>query len=58
MFNQMKEFRIYQTDPCCWTIEVSGEFSFDGLTCDTMNQLADFLLNLGYGEVVEEKADE
>lgn len=49
----MEEFRIYQTDPCYWTIEVSEGFSFNDLTCDTMNQLADFLHSLGYAEVVE-----
>jgi hypothetical protein len=52
-----KEFRIYQTDACCWTIE-TDEFNFDGLTCDTMNHLADFLLKLGYKEIIEEVGGE
>ena len=50
---KIEKFRIYQTDACCWTIE-TDEFNFDGLTCDTMNQLADFLLKLGYKEIIEE----
>ena len=47
----MKEFRIYQTEPWSWEIEVDG-FNFDGLTFDTMNAIADFLLSLGYEEII------
>jgi hypothetical protein len=48
---KMKEFRIYQTEPWSWEIEVDG-FNFDGLTFDTMNAIADFLLSLGYEEII------
>ena len=47
----MKEFRIYQTELWSWEIEVDG-FNFDGLTFDTMNAIADFLLSLGYEEII------
>lgn len=50
----MKEFRIYQIGYDNWNIEVSGGFYFNNLQTDTMNEISDFLLNLGFKEINEE----
>mgnify|MGYP007037160308 CR=1 FL=1 len=54
----MKEFRIYQIRYDSWNIEVSGGFHFNNLQTDTMNEISDFLLNLGFEEINEEIDDE
>lgn len=49
-----KWFKCRKIDTCCWEIEISDWETIDGITCDTMNSIADFLIHLGYEEITEE----
>ena len=47
----MKTFKVDKITHNRWAMEVSGGFYFSDLTFDTLCQLGEFLLNLGYEEL-------